>query len=367
MSKRGNKAEKSSEKNYSDEKIFFEGRMQEIEHDIIQFHIDLAKSNQVSESIEKIIAILLLHGRLTQTQIKKLVNLSKSTISTGLTNLVSIGHLKKEKIKGSREYQYYFSSTFLESQNNAFGSLEKEIDYFKIKLTQLTDNFSSAQKGFNMLTNRLEELISIFELYQKILQKMQNPRLHVENNPIHSKLTKLDLLSIDEIYDPEIKQIEDEIIDFFQYESQYSTLEPLSLVVYVYFLLRKVLTQKKLRELTGLSLGKISQIINSQIEKEMIDKLNKKNYKSIIPADKKRQEIYAINSIRSSFFKSSIKSHDNILLSKQKFEKLRKELKTNASELKKLNGYEIILENVENYFNLLAVFEQAIEVFEEFL
>ena len=122
MSKYNEKPEKKS-----DNTLFFEGRIKEIEKELVDFQLELTKSNSQSESLQKIISVLLFHGKLTQTQIKKLAMLSKSTISTGLLNLVNIGHVKKEKIQGSREYNYFISPAYKASMNNALGSLDNEI------------------------------------------------------------------------------------------------------------------------------------------------------------------------------------------------------------------------------------------------
>ena len=79
-----------SSKNGKSENIYFQGRIKEIEQDIIKFQLNLARSTNQSESLQKIISTLLLHGKLTQSQIKKLAILSKSTISTGLLNLLEL-------------------------------------------------------------------------------------------------------------------------------------------------------------------------------------------------------------------------------------------------------------------------------------
>ena len=131
-----------SSKNGKSENIHFKGRIKEIEQEIVEFQLNLARSQNQSESLQRIISALLLHGKLTQSQIKKLVILSKSTISTGLLNLLNLGHIKKEKIPGLREYAYYISSTYKESMNNALGSLVNEIKFLEKKLEELIENYS---------------------------------------------------------------------------------------------------------------------------------------------------------------------------------------------------------------------------------
>lgn len=360
MSKNNGKSE-----NKSKDTLFYEGRIKEIELELIDYQLDLARSHSQSESLQKIITSLLLHGKLTQSQIKKLAILSKSTISTGLSNLMNIGHIKKEKIQGSREYTYIISSAYKDSMNNAFGSLDKEIQFLDVKLLELTNKYSTDYKGFSLLSNRIEEVIRVFILYQKLLEKLENDNIEIKNKDSVLRLTKEDIKIIDDIFNPKIKQIEDEIIDFFLYNSAYSTLDEFTLRIFVYFLTRKVLTQKKLRYLTGLSLGKVSQVVNSLIELGMIEKVNKKEMSKIIPADKMRQHFYSMNSIQKGFFRSAINSEKRILQNKTKFEELRSELVANESELKNLNGYENVLEVLDNYFRLVSIFQNAEHLFKE--
>lgn len=349
--------------NGKSENLYFQGRIKEIEQEIVEFQLNLARSNNQSESLQKILSTLLLHGKLTQSQIKKLAILSKSTISTGLLNLLNIGHIKKEKIQGSREYAYYISSTFKESMFNALGSLDNEIKFLEIKQKELVNNYSPKCIGYNLLTNRINELIYVFGLYQKVVEKLEDDTIEIKTKDIAIDLTKEDLRNIDVVIDPEIKQIEDKIIDYFLYSSAYSTLDELTNRVYIYFFTRKVLTQKKLRYLTGLSLGKISQIVKQLIDVDTIEKLNKNENRTIIPADMKRQQIYTMISIQRSFFKSGLTSGKKILKNKSRFQELMSELVAYEAELKTLNGYDKVLEVLKNYFRLFMIFDKIEQIF----
>jgi hypothetical protein len=249
--------------------------------------------------------------------------------------------------------------------NNALGSLESEIQFFKQKLAELKKKYTSNSNGFILLTKRLEELIRVYELYQDILDKLTHDKIDIESYDPTPNLTKEDLLQIDDIFDPEIKQVEDEIIDFYTYDSAYSTLEEFTLQVFVYFHTRRVLTQEKIRFLTGLSLGKVSEIVNFLIEMQVIEKLNRKQLAKIIPDKIKRQQIYALNSIQKSFFKSALKSGDRILQYKTKFEEFKNELISGESKLKTLNGYDNVLRVLDNYFKLISLIEKVGYLFEE--
>ena len=291
--------------------------------------------------------------------------MSKSTISTGLSNLLTIGHVKKEKIIGSRQYQYFISSSYIESMNNAFGRLDHDVKFFSRKLFEMENKFTSEYAGYKLLKSRIEELIEVYGLYHEIIDRMDEK---IESkNIVLEKLTEEEIRNIDLEFHDDIKQIEDEILDFFLYESVYSTINELTLRVYVYFITRKVLTQKKLKELTGLSVGKISQIINFLLKYEMIEKLDKKKFNDIIPPNKKRQQIYSIISIQRSFFKSGIKSSFDILKYKDRFKEFQAELIADESELSTMTGYDRILDFLNGYLRLVSIIDRMVPVYEKFI
>ncbi len=354
-------------KKNSDESFLYTGRIREIEVEIVRFQLDLARSNSQSETLQKILSSLLLHQKLTQSQIKVITNLSKSTISTGLSNLMNIGHIRKKRIPGSREYLYFVTSSYVDSINNAFGSLEKEIQFLKNELSVLSTNCSKDQKGYSLLSYRISEIIRVFELYQMFLEKLTNDEIVLEKEDPTKKITLDDIHRVDEIFDPEIKKIEDDIIDFFSFNSAYSTMDELFLEIYVYFFTRNVLTQEKIRQLTGLSLGKVSQIIGALIEMNAIEELDKVKMHDIIPENKSRQKIYSMNSIQISFFKSALNSGNNILKSYNHFKSLRDELKIKKSKLKNRCGYNEVLQVLENYFKLMGFFDKSVKIFRDLI
>ena len=248
---------------------------------------------------------------------------------------------------------------------HAFGSLEREIQFLELKLLELNRNYSSENKGFDLLYNRINELKYVFEKYQKLIENFNDDSIEVEYEDTSLDLVEEDIRNIDIEIDPEIKKVEDEVIDFFLYNSAYSGLDELTNQVYVYFFTRKILTQKKIRYLTGLSLGKVSQILKFMIDLQMIEKLDKKRYKIIIPDEMMRQQFYSMISIQSCFFKSALESGKMMLLYEKKFENYRKEL-SDKEELKFLNGYENILEMIESYLKLFSITKKVEDLYKKF-
>ena len=104
-----------------------------------------------------------------------------------------------------------------------------------------------------------------------------------------------------EEFDPKIKEVENNIIDFFKYQSAYSTLKDYMLIIFVYFITRKILTQSKIKDLTGLSVGKISGVVNNLIKKGHIIYINKAEFRELIPKKLERQKLYGMVSIKNLF------------------------------------------------------------------
>ncbi len=352
------------------EKLFFEGKLREYEKKIIDYYMERVTISGQSETLASIIGYLSIYGGLTQTQLKKLTGFSKSTISTGLSNLINVRYVKKNKITGKREYKYYLSFDSQGSIDDALGSVEPEIMFFQNTIKELEEKLTEKHKGYDLLLERLNEIVDVFELYQTSLKDIKDLNEIVKIDYEPPKVERLTPKAIDyllEDFDPEIRKFENEIIDFFKYQSAYSTLTEFMLIIFVYFITRKVLTQAKIKELTGLSVGKISQVVNALIKKEHIISLNKKKYKELIPKKLERQKLYAMISIRKSFFHSGIKSLKEMLKWETKFALIKAELNNRRDELETLYGYQKIKKKVNELIDLMQIYKNAIKLFSKLL
>ncbi len=345
-------------------------KLQDYEAKIIEYYVERANFSGQSNTLATIIGFLSIYGSLTQNQLKFLTGFSKSTISTGLANLINVNYVKKEKLTGKREYEYilYFDSQ--DSIDDALGSVKLEIDFFTLKIKELEKRYTKKNKGYDLLLERMREALEVFELYQETLKYIKIPDLKskIENKSSNEKfLTVKDLQYILENLDPEIKRIENTIVDFFKFESAYSTLKEFVLIVFVYFILRKVLTQNKIRELTGLSVGKISQVVNHLITKGHIIQINKEEYKDLIPDQLERQNIYAMISIKNSFFQSGINSLREMIKWDKKFSAIEEELDINRDKLEKLYGYDLIKSKVSDFVEVMQIYKKALDIFSKLL
>ncbi|MFX1274476.1 MAG: hypothetical protein ACFFBP_01035 [Promethearchaeota archaeon] len=315
-------------------------------------------------------AYLLVYGKLTQGQLKHLTRFSKSTISTGLSTLINIGQARKEKIQGSRESYYFIAPISQKSIDFALGTMEKEIEYFKVKIKDLENSSLTNKKGYKLLLKRLKDAIDVYEIYQNILEILKNPSSPVDlkfRRQHKKSLTFEDFNNITMQFDPKLKKIEDDIIDFFMYESAYSVLSEFTLMIYVFFITRGILTQERIRELTGLSLGKVSQVVNTLAKNGLIEKVDKEQYSEIIPEKLKRQTIYSMSSIKDSLFISGINSFKEMIKWENKFKIIKSEMTEDKEELGKLCGYKKILSSIDSYLEILPLYKKASSIFLELL
>jgi DNA-binding transcriptional regulator GbsR (MarR family) len=73
------------------------------------------------------------------------------------------------------------------------------------------------------------------------------------------------------VFDPEIRKIEREITEFFaEKASEYTGRHPIVSMVMAYFYIRRNLTQRDLRNLTGFSAGAISKALQQLVDINMI-------------------------------------------------------------------------------------------------
>lgn len=155
-----------------------------------------------------------------------------------------------------------------------------------------------------------------------------------------------------EEFDPKIKKIEEEIIDRLINSSIGTARDEFTSKILLYFITRKNLTQRKLQELTGISIGKISQEVNGLIENGLISKKRATNT---------REYVYTMQSIQSENFSRGVNLVKTSLSWEGKFLAIKKELEENKVELQNLNGYDKIKVIIEQNLRLMASYKKFLE------
>ena len=157
-----------------------------------------------------------------------------------------------------------------------------------------------------------------------------------------------------EIFDPEIKKIEDEIISYLLKSVIFTTRGEITSKILFYFVTRKDLSQAELQRLTGYSAGKISQELNSFVELNLIE-ITKKS----------KPWIYSMESIVTEMFSRSINFLKINLKWEAQFLEIKKEMEDYKNELQKLNGYSKVKDFLEENLTRFAGFKIVIELWED--
>jgi len=153
----------------------FEGKVRVYEKRIIEILIDAGKVKGQNAVFGSIIGYLLLHGSLTQTQLKELTGFSKGAISQTLKILSSTPAIRKEPLDGVRENIYTFGATMSDIASN-IGSYKSESNELAIKFllskAQDLENYKD-KNGYKVLSKRVSDMINFFEYNVKLLNKIK--------------------------------------------------------------------------------------------------------------------------------------------------------------------------------------------------
>ncbi len=340
----------------------FEGRVRAIEKELVDYRKARAEYNEVSTRVAIIMTYLSIHGQLTQQQLKELTQFSISTISTHLTNLVNIRYVKKEMVKGTHEYIYSSNFPSDDSVDEALGDLIPEINFLKEKIAELEMYRNESLTGSELLHTRLTEITQTFGWYQAYLRTLKNSQLKFNKSKWKFPSKKLNLTDLENgtvTFDPKVKNIEDDLLEFFLHQSSYSVLKRYNLIIFVLFITRKILTQDRIQQLTGLSRGKISEALNYLVKKGYIEKIKKTVIKALISNNTARKNYYSLLSFHKSFIVTGLKGFDAIFKWESKFKDLKLELENDKARLHALNGYDKVLGFIKYNLQLMSLYRKA--------
>jgi hypothetical protein len=161
-------------------------------------------------------------------------------------------------------------------------------------------------------------------------------------------------MKLEEIFDPDIKIIEDEIIEKLLTYTIFSVRGEITSKILFYFITRKDLTQSKLQNLTGFSAGKISQELNNFLEFNLI-RISKKS----------KPWVYTMDSVVAETFSRAITLLKTNIKWEEKFLEIKNDLDENREELKKLNGYDKIKDFLEVNLMRFVGFKKIINLWED--
>jgi len=333
----------------------FSDRLRKFELKLVEFLLDIAESKRVNPKISTISSYLLIHGKLTQKELKELTGFSMGSISTFLSVMAGTGAFQKERIPHTHTFMYSFSGKLedlttkgIEIALSTFGPMETYLINKKEELKKLN---KQSKEGSEHLLQRIDELLETFEIY-KILFPL------IAQNSTNETLEEISLKSFklserEEKYrkkisfDPEVYLVEDDILNQLAASPMFSSRDPMFIRILGYFITRKYLTQKKLQRITGLSAGKISEEVNLLLENGLIEKSD------ISP---KGKITYGAESAGIMLLKFSRAVITRMAKWDDKLQKIRLELEEKRNDLETLNGYtriykinEFLLDSISKY------------------
>jgi len=152
----------------------FKGKIRDYEKTLIKFFIDIGKNKDTPAKVQEILGYLIIHDKLSQSNLKELTGYSTGTISTTLGNLIALGVVKKERIASSNKYLYSMigdlPQIFERSSEVSIDQFTLISKYIETKLNEL-QNFRD-KEGYNTLHTQINVLLKGYKKVMKIAPSM---------------------------------------------------------------------------------------------------------------------------------------------------------------------------------------------------
>lgn len=313
----------------------FDEKLRKYEDTLVEILLDIGKSKRANPKMAAISCYLLIHGKLTQKEIKELTGFSMGTVSTYLSVMTGSEHFQKQRIGGTHTFMYSFSGKLeilttraIEVAIKGISSLES---FLKNKNEELKILIEQSRKGAKHLSERIEELIHSFEIYKKIFPSngISVEKIQIQISPKSLKQSKDEKEDVKEIaFDHEVYQVEDDIINQLLASPMFSSRDPMFMRIFGYLMTRKYLTQETLKRITGLSSGKVSEEVNQLLKDKLI-------YKAEISP--KGKITYGADSLIILRFSRYILNRMTKWV--KDLENIKLDLENNKSELENLDGF----------------------------
>jgi len=162
-------------------KRLYSKKLRKYEDKLVEFFVDIGRRKRVNPKILQISSYLLIHGSLTQKELKNLTGLSMGTISTFLSVMIGMGRFQKERIHKTHTFRYSYSGNIEEMTIRGIDVMVSSLTsmgvYLNAKKKQLKDLAEQNKKGAEHLSQRIDELLDIFEFYKKIFPDLYKEAL----------------------------------------------------------------------------------------------------------------------------------------------------------------------------------------------
>jgi DNA-binding transcriptional regulator GbsR (MarR family) len=163
-------------------------------------------------------------------------------------------------------------------------------------------------------------------------------------------------------FDPEIRQIEQEIVEFFaEKASEYTGRHPIVSMVMSYFYIRRSLTQRDLRKLTGFSAGAISKAVRQLVDMNVITR-------EVIPGT--HTHIYTMETMPFQSPKYFLQTTQTLEKRRKELEEMKDTLDAQRDEMQNLEGYPKVyvivthlLEQISSVPRFMTLIEEELDEF----
>jgi DNA-binding transcriptional regulator GbsR (MarR family) len=158
-------------------------------------------------------------------------------------------------------------------------------------------------------------------------------------------------------FDPEIRQIEQEIVEFFaEKASEYTGRHPIVSMVMSYFYIRRSLTQQDLRNLTGFSAGAISKAMRQLVDMNVITR-------EMIPGT--HTHIYTMETLPFRSPKYFLQTAQALEKRCKELEEMKETLNAHGGEMRNLEGYQKVYDIVKHLLVQISSVPMFMDLIEE--
>ncbi len=285
-----------------------------------------------STNTSLISAFFYLKDEYSQEELKDITNLSLGTISKYLKLGVKTGFVHKTKKKDPKTNK---TKSYYSANGNFLEDFQKLRDRGTILETKIQEKLEIIKQKLN--SSELKNKKGFSEM-KEFCMNMENYLKHQPN--LNRKQEEKNFRSPE--FSSEIIVLEKEFVDFLADGLiAYGNRDPIFAKTIGYFFTRQVLTQKKLKQLTGLSAGAISKILNFFLEIGLI-------YKTEEPIKGTHEFQYVMNGI-------SFETEEYRKRFKSKFSYFLGQLKDISGILEK---NEELMKNFEGYSKVILLTQQ---------
>jgi DNA-binding transcriptional regulator GbsR (MarR family) len=153
-----------------------EQKLKTIDHKLVDIITNLSFLKGRQPKTSKIIALIYLHRKTTQKQLREFTGYSLGTISTTLQSLENMGIIHKTQAPETREYTYELEGTIAQpgsrSVTNIFEYFAQQKQFLKKTRTKLAQPKLANKKGYEEVMEFVTKMEAIAPATERAIQKL---------------------------------------------------------------------------------------------------------------------------------------------------------------------------------------------------